>query len=117
MTDDHALSRELTALIRATTGVAAVYPAQPIVEAAVDAVAVKLALRQPDVLVDVDRDGDALRIAAGIAVDDARPATDTVREVGERIRAVTDERADVRPDLISVSVRLVDDLGDGHALA
>ena len=55
MTDDLDLSRRLTAAIRAVPGVTGVYPSQPILEAAADALAVRFALRMPDVLVDIDR--------------------------------------------------------------
>jgi hypothetical protein len=114
--DDQELSRHLTALIRATPGVDEVYPAQPVIEAAADAIAVKLALRQPDVLVDIDRDHGSTTITAGIAADVSRPAPDTVREVGERIRDALAQRhangAEARePDLITVTIRLVEGLG------
>lgn len=111
--DDQELSRQLTALIRSTPGVDEVYPAQPVIEAAADALAVKLALRQPDVLVDIDRDHGSMTITAGIAANDTRPAPDTIREVGERIRDALAERhadgAEARePDLITVTIRLVE---------
>jgi hypothetical protein len=113
--DDQELSRHLTALIRATAGVDEVYPAQPVIKAAADAIAVKLALRQPDVLVDIDRDHGSTTITAGIAADVSRPAPDTVREVGERIRDALAQRhadgAEARePDLITVTIRLVEGL-------
>ncbi len=107
--DDAALSSELTAAIRAVPGVVAVYPPRPIVHAAAEVVASALALREPDVLVDVDRHGGTVRVAAGIAVSGDRPAPDTVRAVGERVRALVDERIDGGADLVSVTIRLVED--------
>lgn len=109
MAEDQELSRRLTDTARTTDGVRHVFPASSIVQVAADAVAVQLELREPDTLVDVDRDGGAVRIAAEIAVDGARPAPDTVREVGERIRSVVDAEPGPRPDTISVVVRLVED--------
>ncbi|MGU3411128.1 hypothetical protein ACLBWP_13530 [Microbacterium sp. M1A1_1b] len=107
MFDDQDLSRRLTGLLRTIDGVDDVFPAQPILEAAADAIAVKLALRQPDVLVDIDRSGGAVRITAGIAASDARPAGDTVREVGERIRDQLAADGE-QPDLISVAIRVIE---------
>lgn len=108
---DEALSRALTDRIRGVPGVTGVYPTRPIVHAAAEAVASTFALQEPDVLVDVHRDGSALRIGAGIAVDDARPAPETVREVGERIRDLVDERTGAPADLVEVTIRLVEGIG------
>ncbi len=78
--DDAALSSELTAAIRGVPGVLAVYPPRPLVHAAAEVVATALALREPDVLVDIDRHGAAVRVAAGIAVSGtARPRTPSAR--------------------------------------
>ncbi|MFS0731629.1 hypothetical protein ABC270_16330 [Curtobacterium sp. 1P10AnD] len=107
--DDAALSSELTSAIRAVPGVVAVYPPRPIVHGAAEAVAAALALREPDVLVDIDRHGTTVRIAAGIAVSGDRPAPDTVREVGERVRDLVDQRVDGGADLVTVTIRLVED--------
>lgn len=109
MADDQELSRRLSEVARATDGVSHVFPAQSIVQVAADAVAAQLALREPGTLVDVHRGGGAVRITAEVAVDGARPATDTVREVGERIRSVVDAEPGPRPDTITVVVRLVED--------
>lgn len=106
--DDTALSRELTAAIRATEGVTGVYPAQPTVEAAVDALAVRLALRQPDVLVDIDRADGFTTVSAHIATSVAVPATETLRAVGELIR---NKLGEAGPVAINVKVRLIDDTG------
>jgi hypothetical protein len=73
--EDQELSRRLTDTARSTDGVRHVFPAASIVQVAADAVAVQLELREPDTLVDVDRDGGAVRITAEIAVDGGRPAT------------------------------------------
>lgn len=115
MSDDQDLSQRLTALLRTIDGVDDVFPAQPVVEAAADAIAVKLALREPDVLVDIDRSGgsgpgSSVTVRAGIAANDGRPAGDTLREVGERVR---DEltAAGEHPDLVTVSVRVIEGLG------
>lgn len=108
---DEALSRALTVRIRAVPGVTGVYPRRPIVHAAAEAVASTFSLQEPDVLVDVQRDGAALRVGAGIAVDDSRPATDTVREVGERIRDLVDERAGAPADVVEVTIRLIEGIG------
>ncbi|MFJ4221948.1 hypothetical protein [Curtobacterium luteum] len=107
--DDETLSRTLTAAIRDVPGVVAVYPPRPIAHAAAEAVARTLALREPDVLVDLDRHGATLRVEAGIAVSGDRPAPDTVRAVGERVRALLDAEVDGGADLVSVTVRLVED--------
>jgi hypothetical protein len=115
MIDDAALSRKLTAAIRATEGVAGVYPAQPIVEAAARAIAVKLALRMPDILVDIDRADEFTTFSAHIATLAAFPAPDTVRRVGELIRAIVSTDFDGIGDVaIDVKVRLIED-GDGPA--
>lgn len=108
MIDDVALSQKLTAAIRATEGVVGVYPAQPIVEAAAEAVAVKLALRQPDVLVDIDRADGFTTISAHIAASSAISATETLRTVGELIRDTVPEDG---PLAVNVKVRLIDDTG------
>ncbi|MBY0177458.1 MULTISPECIES: hypothetical protein [Curtobacterium] len=109
MSDDRELSRRLTDLARATDGVSHVFPAQSLVQVAADAVAAQLEIRDPGTMVDVHRGGGAVRITAEVAVDGARPATETVREVGERIRSVVDAEPGPRPDTITVVVRLVED--------
>lgn len=114
--DDEALSRSLTEGIRQVPGVTGVYSPRPLTAAAeavagavVDAVAPALGLREPDVLVDVDRHGGRVQVAAGIAVAGDRPAADTLRAVGERIRDLLDQGPTPSADLISVTVRLVED--------
>lgn len=111
MHDDQDLSRRLTALLRTIDGVDDVFPAQPVVEAAADALAVKLALRQPDVLVDIERTGGgagaSVTVTAGIAVRGDRAAADTVREAGERIRDTLAGDGE-HPDLITVTIRLIE---------
>jgi hypothetical protein len=107
--DDQDLSRRLTDVVRATDGVSHVFPAQSLVQVAADVLAAQLELRDPGTLVDVHRGGGAVRVTAEVGVDGARPATDTVREVGERIRSVVDAERGPRPDTISVVVRLVED--------
>lgn len=109
MSDDRELSRRLTDLARATDGVSHVFPAQSLVQVAADAVAAQLEIRDPGTMVDVHRGGGAVRITAEVAVDGARPATETVREVGERIRSLVDAEPGPRPDTITVVVRLVED--------
>lgn len=110
MIDDAALSRKLTAAIRDTEGVAGVYPAQPIVEAAAGAIAVKLALRMPDILVDIDRADDFTTFTAHIATFASIPAPDTVRRVGELIRQIVAEEAEPAGNVaINVKVRLIED--------
>ncbi|NII42644.1 hypothetical protein E9228_003318 [Curtobacterium flaccumfaciens] len=109
MADDQELSRHLTDVARATEGVSHVFPAQSLVQIAADAVAAQLEIRDPGTLVDVHRGGGAVRVTAEVAVDGARPATETVREVGERIRSVVDAEPGPRPDTITVVVRLVED--------
>lgn len=109
MSDDRELSRRLTDLARATDGVSHVFPAQSLVQVAADAVAAQLEIRDPGTMVDVHRSGGAVRITAEVAVDGARPATETVREVGERIRSLVDAEPGPRPDTITVVVRLVED--------
>ena len=110
--DDEALARTLTEAVRAVSGVTGVYSARPLAAAAgavAEAVAPALTLREPDVLVDADRGGGRVHVRAGIAVSGERPACDTLRAVGERLRDALD--AAVRPsvDLVSVTVRLVED--------
>jgi hypothetical protein len=107
--DDQELSRRLTDVARATEGVSHVFPAQSLVQIAADAVAAQLEIRDPGTLVDVHRGVGAVRVTAEVAVDGARPATETVREVGERIRSVVDAEPGPRPDTITVVVRLVED--------
>ncbi|KZX21223.1 hypothetical protein [Rathayibacter tanaceti] len=112
MTDDTALSRRLTDEIRDTEGVTGVYPAQPIVEAAADAVAVSLALRLPDVLVDIDRSEGFTTVTAHIAASAALPAPETLRLVGERMHALLAADPTVPgPFAVNVKVRLVEDSG------
>jgi hypothetical protein len=107
--DDQELSRRLTDVARATEGVSHVFAAQSVVQIAADAVAAQLEIRDPGTLVDVHRGGGAVRVTAEVAVDGARPATETVREVGERLRSVVDAEPGPRPDMITVVVRLVED--------
>lgn len=115
MTDDTELSRLLTAAIRQAEGVAGVYPAQPILEAAADAVAVKLALRQPDVLVDIDRSEGFTTVSAHIATVAAIPAPETLRAVGELVRGMLEEEPSVSgPLAVNVKVRLIEDSGRGE---
>lgn len=107
MNDDE-LSRALTTAVRDVPGVVAVYPPRPIAHAAAEIAAAAFALHEPDAVVDIDRRGTALHIVAGIGVSDDRPATDTVREVGERIRDAVDAVDGPPADLIDVRVRLVE---------
>jgi hypothetical protein len=86
MLDDAGLSRRLTAAVRAVDGVTGVYPAQPILEAAAVAIAGRLRLQAPDVLVDVDRRAGSTTVATQIATAADRPAADVIRAVGERVR-------------------------------
>ncbi|NRG42446.1 hypothetical protein HRK28_16150 [Rathayibacter sp. VKM Ac-2835] len=110
--DDTALSQRLTAAIRDTEGVAGVYPAQPLLEAAADALAVKLALRQPDVLVDIDRSDGFTTVTAHIAATAALPAPETLRAVGEGLRRLLDaEPSVIGPLAVNVKVRLIEDSG------
>ena len=110
--DDTALSQRLTAAIRETAGVTGVYPAQPLLEAAADALAVKLALRQPDVLVDVDRSDGFTTVTAHIAATAALPAPETLRAVGEELRRLLDAEPSVTgPLAVNVKVRLIEDSG------
>ncbi|MCJ1683150.1 hypothetical protein [Rathayibacter sp. VKM Ac-2928] len=110
--DDTALSQRLTAAIREIEGVAGVYPAQPLLEAAADALAVKLALRQPDVLVDIDRSDGFTTVTAHIAATAALPAPETLRAVGEGLRRLLDSEPSVTgPLAVNVKVRLIEDSG------
>ncbi|ROQ03805.1 hypothetical protein EDF54_3284 [Rathayibacter sp. PhB93] len=110
--DDTALSQRLTAAIRETAGVTGVYPAQPLLEAAADALAVKLALRQPDVLVDIDRSDGFTTVTAHIAATAALPAPETLRAVGEELRRLLDAEPSVTgPLAVNVKVRLIEDSG------
>jgi len=106
--NDDELSRTLTTAVRGVPGVVAVHPPRPIAHAAAEIAAAAFALHEPDAVVDVQRHGSALRIVTGIAVADERPATDTVREVGERLRDVVDGLGGTRADVIDVRVRLVE---------
>jgi hypothetical protein len=109
---DTALSQRLTAAIRDSEGVTGVYPAQPILEAAADALAVKLALRQPDVLVDIDRSDGFTTVTAHIAATAALPAPETLRAVGEELRRLLDAEPSVTgPLAVNVKVRLIEDSG------
>ncbi|KQQ06004.1 MULTISPECIES: hypothetical protein [unclassified Rathayibacter] len=110
MTDDTELSQRLTAAIRDTEGVAGVYPAQPVLEAAADAIAVKLALRQPDVLVDIDRSDGFTTVSAHISTVAALPAPDTLRAVGELVRGMLEAELS-GPFAVNVKVRLIEDSG------
>jgi hypothetical protein len=108
--DDTALSQKLTVAIRDAEGVAGVYPAQPIVEAAAGAIAVTLALRMPDILVDIDRADGFTTFSAHIPTFASHPAPDTVRRVGELMRdIVTAEAASTGDIAITVKVRLIED--------
>lgn len=111
--DDEAISRTLTDGIRHVPGVTGVFPPRPaaaVAEAVVDAVApAPLRLHDPDVLVDVDRHGGRVHVVAGISVDGGRPAADTLRAVGERVRDLLDAGTTPAADLISVTVQLVED--------
>ncbi|MCJ1698513.1 hypothetical protein MT356_02190 [Rathayibacter festucae] len=110
--DDTALSQRLTAAIRDSEGVTGVYPAQPILEAAADALAVTLALRQPDVLVDIDRSDGFTTVSAHIAATAALPAPETLRAVGEELRRLLDAEPSVTgPLAVNVKVRLIEDSG------
>lgn len=110
MTDDTALSKHLTAAIRDVDGVSGVFPAQPVVEAAADAIAVKLALRMPDVLVDIDRADGFTTVSAHIATVASVPAPETLRRVGELIREHVHDAGAAEGELaVNVKVRLVED--------
>lgn len=112
MTDDTRLSRELTAAVRAVEGVAGVYPAQPILEAAAQAVAVRLALRVPDVLVDIDRADEFTTISAHISVVPTAPAPATLRRVGETLRDLISADASIQGEVaVLVTVRLIEEGG------
>ena len=109
MTDDTDLSQRLTAAVAGAPGVAGVFAAKPPVAAAADAVAVALALREPDVLVDVARLEGFSTFTVHIAVEGAVPATDTLRSVGELVRdAVLAEGAAAGTFAVSVKARLVE---------
>ena len=111
--DDEAISRTLTDGIRHVPGVTGVFPPRPVAavaEAVLDAVTpVPLRLHDPDVLVDVDRHGGRVHVVAGISVDGGRAAVDTLRAVGERVRELLDADGTATADLISVTVRLIED--------
>ena len=121
MIDDLELSRRLTSAIRAVPHVTGVYPAQPILEAAAGAIAVRLALRVPDVLVDIDRAEGFTTVSAHIATSAAAPTPETARAVGELLRDEfrrSHEAHDALPGTdpndtlaINVKVRLVEDAG------
>lgn len=120
--DDEAISRTLTGGVRRVPGVTGVYPPRPLAAAAetvVDAVApVPLRLHDPDVLVDVDRHGGRVHVVTGISVDGGRPAADTLRAVGERVRDLLDSGTTTTADLVSVTVHLVEDpVPPDHAAA
>jgi len=106
--DDEALSRTLTAAVRRVPGVTGVHRART-AAAAAEVVAAALTLREPDVLVDVDRHGGRVQVRAGIAVTGDRAAADTVRAVGECIRDLVDAESASSADLVSVTVQLVED--------
>lgn len=111
--DDETISRAVTAGVRGVSGVTGVYPPRPVAavaETVVDAVTpAPLRLHSPDVLVDVNRHGGRVHVVAGISVDGGRPAADTLRAVGERVRDLLDAGATATADLISVTVRLIED--------
>ena len=112
MTDDTALSQRLTAAVRDAEGVVGVYPAQPLLEAAADALAVTLALRQPDVLVDIDRSEGFTTVSAHIATSAALPAPEILRAVGELLHGILREEPSVTgPLAVNVKVRLIEDSG------
>lgn len=109
MTDDVELSRLLTTAVRETPGVAGVYAAQPVLEAAASALAAKLALRQPDVLVDIDRTDGFTSVSAQIATLATESAPDTVRLVGETVRDLCVAHGEDTAALtVAVTVRLVE---------
>lgn len=112
MTDDTELSRRLTAAVRETEGVAGVYPAQPVLEAAAEALAARLDLRPTDVLVDIDRSEGFTTVTAHIAAVAALPAPDTLRSVGELLRdAIAADASVSGPFSVNVKVRLIEDSG------
>ncbi|MCS5715712.1 hypothetical protein NVV95_14270 [Herbiconiux sp. CPCC 205716] len=106
---DTELSRRLTALVRAAEGVTAVYPAQPLLEAAAGVVAETLELRPAGSSVDIERADGVATVRVQIAAADALPAPDTLRRVGELLRRATDAEPSLAPPVvIAVAVRLVD---------
>ena len=110
MTDDADLSRRLTAAVRAVDGVTGVYPAQPPLEAAAVAIAGRLRLQAPDVLVDVDRREGSTTVATHVATAADRPAADVVRAVGERVRALLEAEPGLGATaLVRVTCRLVEE--------
>lgn len=114
MTDDAELSRSLTAAIRATEGVDEVFPSQPLLEAAADAIAVRLDLRAPDELVEIERADRFTTVTAHISSSSSLPAPEVLRRVGERIRSIVVEGG-ANPDqlAINVRIRLIEDTGLG----
>jgi len=110
--DDAALSRSLTAAIRATEGVTGVFPAQPLLEAAADVIAARLALRLPDELVDIDRADSFTTVTAHISTSASLPAPETLRRVGELVRGtLVGAGADAAELAVNVKIRLIDDSG------
>ncbi|WP_043673140.1 hypothetical protein [Clavibacter michiganensis] len=110
MPDDADLSRRITAAVRAVDGVTGVYPAQSPLEAAAVAIAGRLRIQAPDVLVDVDRRDGSTIVTTHIATAAGRPAADVIRAVGERVRALLEAEPGVDgPTLVRVTGRLVED--------
>ncbi len=116
MTDDTGLSQRLTEVARRTAGVSAVFAAKPAVAAAADALAVALALREPDVLVDVARSEGFTTFTVHIAADAATPAPQTLRAVGEAVRdLVLAEGAAEHHFAVNVKARMIEGLeADRH---
>lgn len=112
MSSDEELSRHLTAVVRGLEGVVGVYPAQPLLEAAADTVAVRLAMRAPDTLVDIDRAPGFVTVGAHIATSIELPAADVVRAVGERLRAELQDDGSVSTEVaVNVKIRLIEGAG------
>lgn len=109
MTDDTILSRQWTTAIRGVPGVVGVFPAQPILEAAAESVAVRLTLRAPDVLVDIDRADDFTTITAHISSATEQPTPATLRRVGELILGTLPDDIPADRVAVIVKVRLVED--------
>lgn len=106
---DQALSRALTRALRGTRGVVDVFDAHPVVEAAVTLVAEGLELAEPTGLVDVDRSGGLLSVAAHVATDVAVPTPQTLARAADVVRqTVAELGAGADEVIVSVTARLVE---------
>ena len=116
MIDDRALAHLLTDAVLATDGVIAVFPVNPILHIASEGIASALDLREPEVLVDVERSETLLTITAHIAATSERPTPRTLGDAAEALWEVARREDSAGGEvMVFVKARLIGEPSAGDA--